>query len=138
MGRETGGGDPLFDGKCRPSALQVPRGFASLPGSPPPVYYTRSYIGNYGEDYTTLTEVNMAKLTSASVIKPQLKIQFEQINFKIDTETLEKLRGYAEFINSEQSYIIREALNYLFESDPNFQEFYSCRRMSNSDFHETS
>ena len=80
----------------------------------------------------------MTKLTNASVIKPQLKVPFEQINFKIDTETLEKLRAYAEFINSEQSYIIREALNYLFESDPTFQEFYASRLMSDSNSHPTS
>ena len=80
----------------------------------------------------------MSKRTNTPVIKPQPKVHFEQVNFKIDTETLEKLRGYAEFINSEQSYIIRQALNYLFESDPTFQEFYASRLMSNSDFHETS
>jgi len=69
--------------------------------------YIESYIRNYAEDYTILAEVNMAKRTNAPVIKPQPKVRFEQINFKIDTETLGKLRGYAEFINSEQSYIIR-------------------------------
>jgi hypothetical protein len=53
-GRETGGGDPLFDGKCRPGALRVPRGFALLQGRHRPflsrvfvsLYYTRRYIAN--------------------------------------------------------------------------------------------
>ena len=80
----------------------------------------------------------VSRRTHTPVIKPQPKVHFEQINFKIDTETLEKLRGYAEFINSEQGYIIREALNYLFESDPTFQEFFSARAKSESATHETS
>ena len=57
-----GGGDgeravatPLFDGKCRPSALGVSRGFALLQGRHRPFLvpivfesdYIRSYTGNY-------------------------------------------------------------------------------------------
>lgn len=80
----------------------------------------------------------MSRRTNTPVIKPQPKVHFEQINFKIDTETLEKLRGYAEFINSEQSYVIREALNYLFESDSTFQEFFASHLRSDSNSHETS
>ena len=80
----------------------------------------------------------MSKRTNTPVIKPQPKVHFEQVNFKIDTETLEKLRVYAEFINSEQGYIIREALNYLFETDSIFQEFFSSRTKSELATHETS
>jgi len=80
----------------------------------------------------------VSRRTNTPVIKPQPKVHFEQINFKIDTETLEKLRGYAEFINSEQSYVIREALNYLFESDSTFQEFFASHLRSDSNSHETS
>jgi hypothetical protein len=80
----------------------------------------------------------VSRRTNRPVIKPQPKVHFEQVNLKIDTETLEKLRGYAEFINSEQGYIIREALNYLFESDSTFQEFFSSRPKSESATHETS
>ena len=80
----------------------------------------------------------MSKRPNTPVIKPQPKVHFEQINFKIDTETLEKLRGYAEFINSELGYIIREALKYLFETDSTFQEFFSSRTKSESATHETS
>jgi hypothetical protein len=80
----------------------------------------------------------VSKRMNTPVIKPQPKVHFEQVNFKIDTETLEKLRGYSEFINSEQGYIIREALNYLFETDSIFQEFFSSRTKSELATHETS
>jgi hypothetical protein len=48
-----------------------------------------------------------------------------------------KLRAYCELIESEQSYVIREALNYLFESDPTFKEFFAARFESDSKSHET-
>jgi len=69
----------------------------------------------------------VTKRVNTPVIKPQPKIQFEQINFKIDTQTLEKLRAYSEFIDSEQGYVIREALNHLFGSDSAFQSFLASR-----------
>ena len=80
----------------------------------------------------------MPKATSTPAIKPQVKMQFEQINFKIDIQTLEKLRAYAEFIDSDQSYVIREALNYLFESDFPFQEFFASRLMSEANSNESA
>ena len=49
-----------------------------------------------------------------------------------------KLQAYSEFIHSEQGYVIREALNYLFEIDSTFQEFFSSRVKSESATHETS
>ena len=57
-------------------------------------------------------------------LKPQPKITFETCTFKIDSSTLTKLKAYCELIDSEQSYVIREALNYLFESDTTFQDFF--------------
>jgi len=48
-----------------------------------------------------------------------------------------KLRAYCELIESEQSYVIREALNYLFESDPTFKEFFAARFESDSKSRET-
>ena len=72
------------------------------------------------------------------LIKPQPKIKLEPCNFRIDTDTLVKLQAYSEFINSEQGYIIREALTYLFESDSTFQEFFASRAKSESVTHETS
>ena len=71
-------------------------------------------------------------------LKPQPKITFEPCSFKIDSTTLTKLKAYCELIESEQSYVIRAALNYLFESDPTFQEFFSSWLKSYSNSHETS
>jgi hypothetical protein len=64
---------------------------------------------------------------SSPRLKPQAKMTFETCTFKIDSTTLTKLKAYCELIHSEQSYIIREALNYLFESDTTFQEFFKSR-----------
>ena len=66
----------------------------------------------------------MPKTNSKPVLKPQVQVKFEQINFKIETQALERLQAYCKFINSEQAYVIREALNYLFEMDHAFQEFF--------------
>ena len=49
-----------------------------------------------------------------------------------------KLQAYSEFIHSEQGYVIREALNYLFESDSTFQEFFGSRPKADSNPIETS
>lgn len=80
----------------------------------------------------------MSKRISTPIIKPQPKVHFEQINFKIDAQTLEKLRAYTEFIDSEQAYIIREALNYLFENDSTFRDFLASRPRPESDANATS
>lgn len=50
-------------------------------------------------------------------VKPQPKITLEPCSFKIDSTTLTKLKAYCELIEFEQSYVIREARNYLFESE---------------------
>jgi hypothetical protein len=70
-------------------------------------------------------------------VKPQPKLAFEPCSFKIDSTTRMKLRAYCELIESEQSYVIREALNYLFESDSTFKEFFAARFESGSNSHET-
>ena len=62
-------------------------------------------------------------------IKPQPKITFETCTFKVDGATLIRLKAYCEFIDSEQSYVIREALNYLFQSDPAFQTYFETRNV---------
>ena len=65
----------------------------------------------------------MPKNNTKPVIKPQVQIQYEQIHFKIESVAFTKLQAYCKFINSDQSYVIREALNHLFEIDHAFQEF---------------
>jgi len=71
-------------------------------------------------------------------VEPQRKIAFEPCSFKIDSTTLTKLRAYCELIESEQSYVIREALNYLFESDSTFKEFFAARLEADAKPHRTS
>ena len=65
----------------------------------------------------------MPKSNTKPLIKPQVQIQYEQVHFKIELAALTKLQAYCKFINSDQSYVIREALNHLFETDHAFQEF---------------
>ena len=67
----------------------------------------------------------MAARVNGPRIKPQPKVTLEPCSFKIDSTTLRKLKAYCELIGSEQSYVIRAALNYLFESDSTFKEFFS-------------
>ena len=69
----------------------------------------------------------MRNRSNEPLIKPQPKIKLEPCNFRIDTQTLLRLQAYSEFIDSEQGYVIREALNYLFQSDTTFQEFFKSR-----------
>ena len=67
----------------------------------------------------------MASKVNSLRIKPQPKVTFEPCSFKIDSDTRTKLKAYCELIGSEQSYVIREALKYLFESDPTFQQSFA-------------
>lgn len=64
---------------------------------------------------------------SGPKIKPQAKVAFETCTFKIDGPTLIRLKAYCEFIDSEQSYVIREALSFLFQSDSAFQTYLANR-----------
>jgi len=70
-------------------------------------------------------------------VKPQPKIAFEPCSIDIDSTTLTELTAYYELIESEQSYVIREALNCLFESDSTFQKFFAARLESDSKPHRT-
>jgi hypothetical protein len=69
----------------------------------------------------------MRSRSNEPLIKPQPKIKLEPCNFRIDTDTLLKLQVYSEFIDSEQGYVIREALNHLFDNDYSFQEYWAKR-----------
>ena len=80
----------------------------------------------------------MSKRTNTPVIKPNPKSSFEQSTSRSTLRRSRSFEAYAEFIDSEQGYVIREALNYLFESDSTFQEFFSSRTKSESATHETS
>jgi len=67
----------------------------------------------------------MAARVNGPRIKPQPRVAFEPCSFKIDSATRTKLKAYCRLIGSEQSYVIREALNYLFESDAAFQQVFA-------------
>ena len=69
----------------------------------------------------------MAPRLNGPKIKPQQKVTFETCTFKVDGHTLFSLKAYCEFIDSEQSYVIREALNFLFQSDSAFQTYLNSR-----------
>ncbi len=70
----------------------------------------------------------MSRKNDSSLIKPQLYIQFQPLNFKIDPITLKKmLNAYGEFIQSDNPYVIREALNYLFSEDTAFCQWLDTR-----------
>jgi hypothetical protein len=79
----------------------------------------------------------MRNRSNEPLIKPQPKIKLEPCNFRIDTQTLLRLQAYSEFIDSEQGYVIREALNHLFENDPTFQEFFRSRLHTESEESKT-
>jgi hypothetical protein len=69
----------------------------------------------------------MSRKNDSSLIKPQLYIQFQQLNFRIDPIPLKMLNAYAEFIQSDNSYVIREAFNYLFSEDAAFCQWLDTR-----------
>ena len=69
----------------------------------------------------------MRNRSNEPLIKPQPKIKLEPCNFRINSDTLLKLQAYSELIDSEQGFVIREALNYLFENDSAFQRYLEAR-----------
>ena len=75
----------------------------------------------------------MPRKNDSSLIKPQIHLHFQQVNFKIDPITLEKLNAYGEFIQSDNSYVIREALNYLFSQDAAFCQWLDTRDKKDSE-----
>ncbi len=54
-------------------------------------------------------------------IQPQAKGKLLTCSFRIDSKTQKELCAYAEFISSDRSHVIREALRLLFQSDRTFQ-----------------
>jgi predicted transcriptional regulator len=63
----------------------------------------------------------MRKTQTAPRIQQQTKGKLLTCSFRIDHETENQLQAYAEFIHSGRSYVIREALKYLFRKDRSFQ-----------------
>ena len=79
----------------------------------------------------------MRSRSNEPLIKPQPKIKLEPCSFRIDSDTLLRLQAYSEFIDSEQGYVIREALNHLFENDSAFQKYLGTHPASERNGSET-
>ena len=57
-----------------------------------------------------------------SILKPPPKAtKNETLQLRVQEEIKTKLRGYAEFINSSESYVVSEALKLLFRKDAEFR-----------------
>jgi hypothetical protein len=57
-----------------------------------------------------------------SILKPPPKAtKNETLQLRVQEEIKTKLRGYAEFINSSESYVVSEALKLLFRKDSEFK-----------------
>ncbi len=66
----------------------------------------------------------MPKNSTESLIKPQSKDEKERITIAISTERAKELKTYAKFLNdSEVSYVVDQALAYLFSRDRAYQSF---------------
>ena len=56
------------------------------------------------------------------ILKPPPKApKNETLQLRIEEEIKTKLRGYAHFINSSESYVVSEALKLLFRKDAEFK-----------------
>ena len=113
---------PKLAALSRHPALRVPLGSASLQRSPPPVprpsvrhtFVLREVIRQH-------IKSAMRKNQTTPRIQPQAKGKLLTCSFRIDHETQAQLQTYAEFIHSGRSYVIREALRFLFRNDRVFQ-----------------
>src|SRR5579864_6772225 len=66
----------------------------------------------------------MPKSSTESLIKPQSKDEKERITIAVSTERAKELKTYAKFLNdSEVSYVVDQALAYLFSRDRAYQSF---------------
>jgi len=63
----------------------------------------------------------MRRAQATPRIQPQAKGKLLTYSFRIDSETQNQLSAYAEFISSDPSHVIREALRLLFQGDRSFQ-----------------
>ena len=56
------------------------------------------------------------------IVKPSLKPpKNETLQIRVEEETRGKLKKYAEFINSSESYVVSESLKLLFRKDAEFK-----------------
>ena len=58
-----------------------------------------------------------------ALINKKHVIERETASYKLDRSTLELVKGYAEYIDSPQEYVVNQALLYLFSKDKDFREW---------------
>jgi len=55
-----------------------------------------------------------------SLIKKEKKLEFTQLNVKLETGVADKLKRYAEFLESTQAHVVSEAIHYIVDRDKDF------------------
>lgn len=55
-----------------------------------------------------------------SLIKKEKKLEFTQLNVKLETGVAGKLKRYAEFLESTQAHVVSEAIHYIVDRDKEF------------------
>jgi hypothetical protein len=58
-----------------------------------------------------------------ALINKKHVVERETASYKLDRSTLELVKGYAEYIDSPQEYVVNQALLYLFSKDKDFTEW---------------
>jgi hypothetical protein len=58
-----------------------------------------------------------------TLINKKHVVERETASYKLDRSTIELVKGYAEFIDSPQEYVVNQALLYLFSKDKDFNEW---------------
>src|SRR6266849_5442831 len=58
-----------------------------------------------------------------ALINKKHLVERETASYKLDRSTLELVKGYAEYIDSPQEYVVNQALLYLFSKDKDFTEW---------------
>jgi len=66
-------------------------------------------------------------------IQPQARGKLIACSFRLDQEAYQQLQAHAEFIHSDRSYVIREALTFLFRNDRSFQSHLHKRSLGEHD-----
>jgi len=58
-----------------------------------------------------------------SLLKKEKKVELVQLNVRLDSEAADKLKRYAEFLESTQAYVMSQAIHYIVDRDREFQQF---------------
>src|SRR5436309_14186918 len=58
-----------------------------------------------------------------ALINKKHVVEREAVSYELDRSTIELVKGYAEYIDSPQEYVVNQALLYLFSKDKDFTEW---------------